>query len=99
MLLLDSVGGLFHEREISDRHDCKSWGGGECIVSSYSTLMQQQQQQISQVINCHDIINNLSSSLVVHGVYIIGRLKPFFVVSSLFISTVEDYKIVQPEGV
>lgn len=45
MLFLDSVGGLFCEREISDKQDCKSWGGGECIVSSYSTLMQQQQQK------------------------------------------------------
>lgn len=87
------------KREISDKEDWKSWGGGECIVSSYSTLMQQQQKKIAQMIKCWDIINNLSSSLVVHRVYIIGRLKPFFVVSSLFISTVEDYKIVQPEGV
>lgn len=98
MLLLGSVGGLFHEKEISDKQDWKSWGGGKCIVSSYSTLMQEQQKKFSQMINCCDIINNLSSSLVVHRVYIIGRLKPFFVVSSLFISTVEDYKIVQPEG-
>lgn len=51
------------------------------------------------MINCYDIVNNLSSSLVVHRVYIIGRLKPFFVVSSFFISTVENYKLVQPEGV
>lgn len=55
--------------------------------------------EISQMINYCGIINNLSSSLVVHKVYIIGRLKPSFVVSSLFISTVEDYKIVQPEGI
>lgn len=35
MLLLGSVGGSFHEKEISDKQDWKSWGGGECIVSSY----------------------------------------------------------------
>lgn len=55
--------------------------------------------RISQMTNYRDIINNLSSSLVVQRVYIIGRLKPFFVVPSLFISNVEDYKIVQPEGI
>lgn len=64
------------------------------LNSSYATT-----KKISQMITCCGIISNLSSSLVVHRVYIIGRPNPFFVVSCIFISRVKDYKIVQPERV